>query len=86
MAAEEAGCPLTHTNFIHKDAHTPQSYTRQKEERTWASLFVDACKYAWPDAWNLRLRVFGCVLLLISMRFLNLAVPIFYKVRLGLQQ
>ncbi|KIY97696.1 hypothetical protein MNEG_10264 [Monoraphidium neglectum] len=52
-----------------------------KEERTWAALFVDACKYAWPEAMGLRLRVLGCVAMIIFMRFLNLAVPIFYKVR-----
>ncbi|GBF99523.1 hypothetical protein Rsub_11957 [Raphidocelis subcapitata] len=50
-----------------------------KEERTWASLFADACRYAWPEAWGLRLRVLGCVVMLVLMRFLNLAVPIFYK-------
>ena len=63
--------------------HRRPTHAQDKEERTWAALFVDACRYAWPEAWHLRVRVAGCVGLLISMRFLNLAVPIFYKVRAG---
>eukprot|EP00878_Enallax_costatus_P015689 GHUV01016437.1.p1 GENE.GHUV01016437.1~~GHUV01016437.1.p1 ORF type:complete len:820 (+),score=192.83 GHUV01016437.1:571-3030(+) len=47
--------------------------------RTWTTLFLDACKYAWPQAPGLQLRVLLCVLLLVLMRILNLAVPITYK-------
>ena len=47
--------------------------------RTWATLFVDACAYAWPESTALRMRVFACVGLLVLMRFINLAVPISYK-------
>jgi hypothetical protein len=47
--------------------------------RTWATLFVDACAYAWPESLGLRMRVLACVGLLLLMRVINLAVPISYK-------
>ncbi|KAF6263959.1 ABC transporter type 1, transmembrane domain-containing protein, partial [Scenedesmus sp. NREL 46B-D3] len=50
-----------------------------EQGRTWTMLFLDACKYAWPQAPMLQVRVLLCVLLLVVMRVLNLAVPITYK-------
>ncbi|PNW75764.1 hypothetical protein CHLRE_12g561550v5 [Chlamydomonas reinhardtii] len=47
--------------------------------RTWISLFGDACAYVWPTELHLQLRAIACLLLLVAMRFINLAVPILYK-------
>eukprot|EP00879_Flechtneria_rotunda_P018678 GHRR01019601.1.p1 GENE.GHRR01019601.1~~GHRR01019601.1.p1 ORF type:complete len:623 (+),score=198.83 GHRR01019601.1:173-2041(+) len=55
-------------------AGPPESGTR-----TWTTLFLEACKYAWPRTTPLRVRVLLCVLLLLLMRVVNLAVPITYK-------
>jgi ATP-binding cassette subfamily B (MDR/TAP) protein 6 len=44
------------------------------QERTWISLFTEACVYVWPESFGLQLRAVGCLLLLVAMRVLNLAV------------
>lgn len=44
-----------------------------------ATVATQACIYVWPEALGLQLRTLGCFLLLVAMRFLNLAVPIIYK-------
>ncbi|GLI70029.1 hypothetical protein VaNZ11_014765, partial [Volvox africanus] len=49
------------------------------DKSTWISLFVDACAYVWPESFWLQLRAVLCLLLLVAMRFFNLAVPILYK-------
>ncbi|KAG2483230.1 hypothetical protein HYH03_017887 [Edaphochlamys debaryana] len=49
------------------------------DERTWLSLFGDACAYVWPEERGLQARALGCLGLLVCMRVVNLAVPILYK-------
>ncbi|GLC47382.1 hypothetical protein PLESTB_001360600 [Pleodorina starrii] len=49
------------------------------DKTTWISLFVEACAYVWPESFWLQARAVACLLLLVAMRFLNLAVPILYK-------
>ncbi|KXZ45248.1 hypothetical protein GPECTOR_56g344 [Gonium pectorale] len=49
------------------------------DERTWLSLFGEAVTYVWPEELGLQLRALGCLLMLVAMRFINLAVPILYK-------
>ncbi|KAG2448115.1 hypothetical protein HYH02_006700 [Chlamydomonas schloesseri] len=51
----------------------------ETDGRTWISLFGDACSYVWPTELHLQLRAIACLLLLVAMRFINLAVPILYK-------
>jgi ABC-type transport system involved in Fe-S cluster assembly fused permease/ATPase subunit len=61
------GCPL------------PQELVREEKQYTWPQLFVAAAAYAWPDDTALRARVLVCGVLLLLVRLLNLAVPLFYK-------
>ncbi|KAL6753380.1 mitochondrial half-size ABC transporter [Haematococcus lacustris] len=48
-------------------------------QHSWLALFWDACTYVWPEDPWLQLRAITAFALLLSMRVLNLAVPILYK-------
>ncbi|KAF5841997.1 hypothetical protein DUNSADRAFT_9878 [Dunaliella salina] len=49
------------------------------EQHSWIVLFWGACKYVWPEDPWLQARAVFAFILLLSMRFLNLAVPILFK-------
>lgn len=50
-----------------------------KKERTWMSLFIEACRYVWPRSRALQARVILSSVLLVFIRVLNILVPYFYK-------
>eukprot|EP00892_Ulva_mutabilis_P004272 jgi/Ulvmu1/2216/UM013_0062.1 len=51
---------------------------RTKPERAWYAALGDCLVYVWPKRALLQLAACTCILLLILIRLLNLAVPIFY--------
>jgi len=61
-----------------EDMETGKS-TAGDEQHSWIVLFWGACKYVWPEDPWLQARAVFAFILLLSMRFLNLAVPILFK-------